>query len=69
MPCRDDLNRWLVPLLANMQRAIVARFRKQSDVDGYLQVIHRLIPNGKFLVVFDRDTKSEFVKIADNRPT
>ncbi|MEH2244849.1 hypothetical protein [Nostoc sp.] len=63
MPYRDDLNRWLVVrLLANMQRVVVARFRTQSDADGYLQVIQRLIPDGKFLVVFDGDTKSEVCK-------
>ncbi|MFN6566738.1 hypothetical protein [Dendronalium sp. ChiSLP03b] len=37
----------------------MARFRTQSDADGYLQVIQRLIPDGKFLVVFDGNTKSE----------
>ena len=60
MPYRDNLNRWLVVrLLANMQRVVVARFRKQSEAEGYLQAIGRLIPDGKFLVVFDGDTKSE----------
>ncbi|MCC5622088.1 hypothetical protein [Nostoc sp. CHAB 5715] len=63
MPYRENLNRWLVVrLLANMQRVVVARFRTQSDADGYLQVIKRLIPDGKFLVVFDGDTKSEICK-------
>ncbi|QSJ17177.1 hypothetical protein JYQ62_37005 [Nostoc sp. UHCC 0702] len=60
MPYRDNLNRWLVVrLLANMQRVVVARFRKQSEAEGYLQAIQRLIPDGKFLVVFDGDNKSE----------
>ncbi|MEH2250838.1 hypothetical protein [Nostoc sp.] len=49
-------------LLANMQRVVVARFRTQSDADGYLRVIKRLIPDGKFLVVFDDNTKSEVCK-------
>lgn len=62
MPCRDDLNGWLVRLLANMQRVLVAHFRKQSDADGYLRVIHRLIPDCKFFVVFDGDTKSKVCK-------
>lgn len=60
MPYRDNLNSWLVVrLLANMQRIVVARFRTQSDADGYLQVVERLIPDAKFLVVFDSDSKSE----------
>ncbi|MBH8566062.1 hypothetical protein I8748_28525 [Nostoc sp. CENA67] len=59
-PYRDNLNRWLaVRLLGNMQRVVVARFRKQSEAEGYLQPIRRLIPDGKFLVVFDGDNKSE----------
>lgn len=49
-------------LLANMQRVVLARFRTQSDADGYLRVIQRLIPDGKFLVVFDGNTKSEVCK-------
>lgn len=60
MTYRDDLNRCLVvSLLANMQRVVVAHFRTQSAADGYLQVIQRLITDGRFLVVFDGDTKSE----------
>ncbi|MEH1846638.1 MAG: hypothetical protein V7L25_16995 [Nostoc sp.] len=63
MPYRDDLDRWLVVrLLANMQRVVLARFRTQSDADGYLRVIQRLIPDSKFLVVFDGNTKSEVCK-------
>ena len=63
MPYRENLNRWLVVrLLANMQRVVVARFRTQSDVDGYLLIIKRLIPDGKFLLVFDGNTKSEVCK-------
>ncbi|MEH2276849.1 MAG: hypothetical protein V7K40_19195 [Nostoc sp.] len=45
-----------------MQRIVLARFRTQSHTDGYLRVIHRLIPDGKFLVVFDGDSKSEVCK-------
>lgn len=60
MPYRDDLNRWLVVRsLCDMQQVVVARFRTQSNADGYLRVIRRLIPDGKFLVVFDGDVKSE----------
>lgn len=42
-----------------MQRVVVTCLRTQSDADGYLQVVQRLIPDGKFLVVFDSDSKSE----------
>lgn len=56
MPYRDHLKRWLVVrLLPNMQRVVVARFRTESDADGYLKIVRRLTPDGQFLVVFDGD--------------
>ncbi|RCJ24839.1 hypothetical protein A6770_02925 [Nostoc minutum NIES-26] len=51
-------NKFLI-LAFQTRFVVVARFRTQSDADGYLQVIQRLMPDGKFLVVFDGNTKSE----------
>ncbi|MGB7443356.1 MAG: hypothetical protein WA919_20000 [Coleofasciculaceae cyanobacterium] len=31
----------------------MARFRNRSDAEGHLQVYRRLMPNAKFLVMFD----------------
>ena len=60
MPYRDCLNRWLVVrLLPNMQRKVVARCRTQSDADGHLQILRRLIPNAKFAIMFDSDLKPD----------
>lgn len=57
MTYSDSLRRWLVVrLLPNMQRVIVARFRNESDADGYCRAIKRLIPDGEFIVVFDGDS-------------
>ncbi len=54
MPYRDRLNGWaVVRLLPNFQRIVVARFRNPSDAEGHCQSLSRLMPDGKFVVVFD----------------
>lgn len=48
------LSPWvIVRLLPNMQRAVVGRFRNRSDAEGHLQVLKRLMPHAKMIVVFD----------------
>lgn len=44
--------------VANMQRVVVARFRTESDADGYLKSVRRLIPDGQFQVIFDGEPRS-----------
>jgi hypothetical protein len=54
MPYKERLNLWLVVrLLPNMQRLTVGQFRNRSDADGHLQILRRLIPNAKFVVMFN----------------
>ena len=54
MPYKEQLNRWVVVrLLPNMQRLTVGQFRTRSDADGHLQILRRLIPNAKFVVMFN----------------
>lgn len=56
MPYKQRLNPWvLVRLLPNMQRITVGQFRNRSDADGHLAILSRLIPNAKFVVVFNPD--------------
>ncbi|MBD1809501.1 hypothetical protein H6F98_29215 [Microcoleus sp. FACHB-SPT15] len=56
MPYRERLNPWvMVRLLPNMQRLTVGQFRTRSDADGHLQILRRLIPNAKFVVMFNAD--------------
>jgi len=56
MPYRERLHPWvLVRLLPNMQRLTVGQFRTRSDADGHLQILRRLIPNAKFVVMFNPD--------------
>ena len=56
MPYKERLNPWvLVRLLPNMQRLTVGQFRTRSDADGDLEILRRLIPHGKFVVIFNPD--------------
>jgi hypothetical protein len=42
-------------LVPNMQRMTVAQYRTRSDADGHLEIIHRLMPNAEFVVMFNPD--------------
>ncbi|NEO74276.1 MAG: hypothetical protein F6K52_33655 [Moorea sp. SIO3H5] len=43
----------LIKLLPNMQRVVVRRFRNRSDAEGHLQALKRLMPEEKFIIIFD----------------
>ncbi|NEQ88792.1 MAG: hypothetical protein F6K26_55555 [Moorea sp. SIO2I5] len=43
----------VVRLLPKMQRMVVGRFRNRSDAEGHMQALKRLMPDGKFIIVFD----------------
>ncbi|NEN99642.1 MAG: hypothetical protein F6K50_30445 [Moorea sp. SIO3I7] len=43
----------VVRLLPKMQRVVVGRFRNRSDAEGHMQALKRLMPDGKFIIVFD----------------
>ncbi|HBY77515.1 MAG TPA: hypothetical protein DEG47_11075 [Cyanobacteria bacterium UBA11148] len=54
MPYKERLNPWvLVRLLPKMQRVTVAHYRSRSDADGHLHALRRLMPNAKFVVIFN----------------
>ncbi len=54
MPYRDSLASWaVIRLLPDMQRAVVGRFRKESDAEGHRQALCRLNSDASFRVVFD----------------
>ena len=54
MPYKERLYPWvLIRLIPKMQRLTVGQFRTRSDAEGHLKILHRLIPSGKFVVVFD----------------
>ncbi|AOX00532.1 hypothetical protein BJP34_14700 [Moorena producens PAL-8-15-08-1] len=43
----------LIRLLPQMQRVVVRRFRNRSDAEGHLQALKRLMPDQKFIIIFD----------------
>ncbi|AOY79794.1 hypothetical protein BJP36_07500 [Moorena producens JHB] len=43
----------VVRLLPKMQRVVVGRFRNRSDAEGHMQALKRLMPDGKFIIIFD----------------
>ncbi|NEP53590.1 MAG: hypothetical protein F6K65_34230 [Moorea sp. SIO3C2] len=43
----------LIRLLPKMQRMVVRRFRNRSDAEGHLQALKRLMPDEKFIIIFD----------------
>ena len=54
MSYSQRLHPWLVVrLLPKMQRMVVARFRNRSDAEGHLYALQRLMPDGKFIIIFD----------------
>jgi hypothetical protein len=51
---RASLFPWaIVRLLPNLQRITVARFRRRSEAEGYLQVLRSLVANAQFVIVFE----------------
>ncbi|NEQ88873.1 MAG: hypothetical protein F6K26_56025 [Moorea sp. SIO2I5] len=54
MSYSERLHPWVViRLLPQMQRVVVARFRNRSDAEGHLWALKRLMPDAKFIIVFD----------------
>lgn len=43
----------IVRQLPDMQRAIVARFHRRHDAEGYHQILRQLLPTVKHVIVFD----------------
>jgi hypothetical protein len=54
MTYRDGLSPWcIILLLPQMQRSVVARFRRRNEAEAHLQVLKRLNPDGQYEIVFD----------------
>jgi hypothetical protein len=51
---KSNTHPWcVIRQLPNMQRIVVARFRRRQDADGYLQILRQLMPNISHMIVFD----------------
>lgn len=50
----DRLHPWcIIRLLPEMQRTVIARFRKRNDAEAHLKVLQRLTPEAAYTIVFD----------------
>ncbi|NJL55917.1 hypothetical protein HC928_12530 [bacterium] len=54
MSYRNRLKVWaVVRLLPRMQRAIVARYKSESDALGHVETLRRLQPDAHYRIIFD----------------
>ena len=54
MNYRDRLSPWcIILLLPQMQRSVVARFRKRNDAEAHVLALKRLNPTLHYEIVFD----------------
>lgn len=50
----NQLYPWcIIKPLPNLQRLIVARFRRRNEAEAHLQVIRRLMPDISYTIIFD----------------
>jgi len=70
MTYRDRLSPWcIIKPLPKMQRIIVARFRRRTDAEAHLQVLRRLMPDMKYILIFDRDPEQEEINTLSAKAT
>lgn len=54
MTYKDQLSPWcLIRPMPNLQRIVVARFRRRNDAEAHLKILHRMIPNVTYIIIFD----------------
>jgi hypothetical protein len=50
----DQLHPWcLMRLLPNLQRQVIARFRRRNDAEAHMRVLRQQAPTVSYEVVFD----------------
>lgn len=50
----DRLHPWcIIRLLPNMQRIVIARFRKRNDAEDHRIALQHLTPEANYAIVFD----------------
>ncbi|MBD2462861.1 hypothetical protein H6G89_17615 [Oscillatoria sp. FACHB-1407] len=54
MTYQDQLNPWVIhQLLPNLNRRIIARFRRRTEAEAYLKVVQQMRSTAQFLIAFD----------------
>lgn len=57
MSYQEKLSPWVVyRQLANLQQIEIARFRRRNDVEEYLKVVRRMVPQAEFEIVYEVDS-------------
>jgi hypothetical protein len=55
----DQLHPWcLMCLLPNLQRQVIARFRRRNDAEAHMRVLRQQAPTVRYEVVFDVGDRS-----------
>ncbi|HEY9675595.1 MAG TPA: hypothetical protein V6D11_29400 [Waterburya sp.] len=50
----NQLYPWcIIKPLPNLQRQMIARFRRRNEAESHLQVIRRLLPGVTYMIIFD----------------
>ncbi len=60
----NQLYPWcIIKPLPNLQRQMIARFRRRNEAESHLQVMRRLLPGVTYMIIFDptleQDQKAE----------
>ena len=56
----NQLYPWcIIKPLPNLQRCVIARFRRRNEAEAHLQVIRRLVPHIRYTIVFDPISEQE----------
>jgi uncharacterized protein with von Willebrand factor type A (vWA) domain len=54
MTYREQLHPWcVVRCLPNLQSIVIGRFRRRSEAEAHLQLLHRMIPTVTCVIIFD----------------
>jgi hypothetical protein len=66
----EKLRPWcIIRSLPNLERCIVARFRRRNDAEAHLRIINRLIPSVTYEIIFDpTPEQKDKAKVGDRSP-
>jgi hypothetical protein len=53
-PYFDRLHPWcIIRLLPQIQRTVIARFRKRNDAEAHLKILQQMNPDAEYVIIFD----------------
>ena len=59
MAYKDQLHPWYIVRCLPQARSItVARFRRRSEAEAHLQILHRILPTATYTIMFDPVTSN-----------